>query len=130
MTRYRITVSETDASASATEGMSVLDACLEGGVPFEYNCRSGECGECVATLVSGTVKELEGADPAIFNDEDRAAGKILACMCYPQSDLVLSTRLADKAQASIGRHHVHVAQIIPHGPSIYEVRMQSDLPID
>src|SRR3546814_6684194 len=56
---------------------------------LEYNCRSGECGECIATLVSGTVKELPGADPAIFNDGHRAEGKILACMCYPQSDLVL-----------------------------------------
>ncbi|CAM5547767.1 2Fe-2S iron-sulfur cluster-binding protein [Eoetvoesiella caeni] len=129
MACYQIKVSGTDASVTATEAVSVLDACLEGGVALEYNCRSGECGECIATLVSGSVKELPGADPAVFNDGHRAEGKILACMCYPQSDLVLSTRLAAKPQAAIGRHHVHVTQVIPHGPSIYEVRMQSELPI-
>jgi len=130
MSCYQIKVSETDISTMAADGVSVLDACLEGGVALEYNCRSGECGECIATLVSGTVKELPGADPAIFNDGHRAEGKILACMCYPQSDLVLSTRLAAKPQAAIGHHHVQVTQVIPHGPSIYEVRMQSDLPIE
>ncbi|QIM47924.1 MULTISPECIES: 2Fe-2S iron-sulfur cluster-binding protein [Alcaligenaceae] len=130
MSRYQIKVSETDISTIAAEGVSVLDACLEGGVALEYNCRSGECGECIATLVSGTVKELPGADPAIFNDGHRAEGKILACMCYPQSDLVLSTRLSARPQAAIGHHHVHVTQVIPHGPSIYEVRMLSDQPID
>src|SRR3546814_6639195 len=57
MSRYQIKVSETDISTIAAEGVSVLDACLEGGVALEYNCRSGECGECIATLVSGTVKE-------------------------------------------------------------------------
>jgi NAD(P)H-flavin reductase/ferredoxin len=130
MARYQIKVSESDASVCAEEGVSVLDACLESGVGLQYNCRSGECGECMATLVSGTVKELEGADPAIFNDEHRADGKILTCMCYPTSDLVLSTCLTEGPQAVIGRHHVHVTEVITHGPNIYEVRMRSDQPIE
>src|SRR3546814_14203254 len=122
MSRYQIKVSETDISTIAAEGVSVLDACLEGGVALEYNCRSGECGECIATLVSGTVKELPGADPAIFNAGHRAEGKILACMCYPQSDLVLSTRLSARPPSAIGHQHVAFTAVHPQGPPLYRAR--------
>ena len=29
---------------------TLLDACIAAGIPISYNCRSGECGECMASL--------------------------------------------------------------------------------
>ena len=34
---------------------TLLDGCIQAGIPAPYNCRSGECGECKATLLSGEV---------------------------------------------------------------------------
>lgn len=130
MERYVIRVLESDQTVQVVDGVSVLDACLEGEVPFRYNCRSGECGECVAKLVSGEVRELAGADPAVFNDGHRKEGLILACMCYARSDLVLSTTLSSEPRSAVGLHDVTVKAIERHGSAIYEVTVEADMPID
>ncbi|MBC7203731.1 MAG: 2Fe-2S iron-sulfur cluster binding domain-containing protein, partial [Pusillimonas sp.] len=52
MVSYKIKISETAETVFAQDRLSVLDACLAEGVAFPYNCRSGECGECLARLVS------------------------------------------------------------------------------
>jgi len=90
---------DAEHAVSCPEGQSILDACLEAGVPMPYSCRSGECGECMAVLIDGRVDESPGADPAIFNDTDRAKGRILTCMCSPASDLSLDVVLRDGSAA-------------------------------
>ncbi len=72
---------------------TLLDGCIQAGIPAPYNCRSGECGECAAKLLGGDVYEMAGADPAVFSDADRAAGKILLCMCFPRSPVTLDVPL-------------------------------------
>lgn len=80
-------------------GQSVLEACLAAGLPMPYNCRSGECAECRAVLLSGSVDESPGADPAVFTDADRRKGRILTCLCAPTSDIALEIVLRDGAGA-------------------------------
>src|SRR5687768_12728424 len=89
--------SEDEVACPPTQ--TLLDACIDGGVSISYNCRSGECGECMASLVAGEVHEVPGADPAIFNDKHRAQGKILTCMCFPRSALTLDIPLQAGAPA-------------------------------
>lgn len=81
------------------EDQTLLDSCIVAGIAVPYNCRSGECGECRATLVSGTVHELPGADPAVFTSADRARGEILTCMCFPRSAVTLKVELDRRAEA-------------------------------
>ncbi|MBC7203426.1 MAG: 2Fe-2S iron-sulfur cluster binding domain-containing protein, partial [Pusillimonas sp.] len=90
---------------------------------FPYNCRSGECGECLARLVSGRVRALPAADPAIYNDTNRANGEILACMCYPESDLELSLPAVSSSAdfAPVGQHDGRISSINRLQPTIYEV---------
>ena len=94
------TVALQDGLAVACEtGQSVLEACLAAGLPMPYNCRSGECAECRAVLLSGSVDESPGADPAVFTDADRRKGRILTCLCAPTSDLSLEIVLRDGTSA-------------------------------
>ena len=94
------TVALQDGTAvSCGAGQSVLEACLAAGLPMPYNCRSGECAECRAVLLSGSVDESPGADPAVFTEADRRKGRILTCLCAPTSDIALEIVLRDGASA-------------------------------
>ncbi len=115
---------------SGNADQSVLDACLGAGVPFPYNCRSGECGECLARLLNGEVRELPGADPAVFDDDKRRQGFILACLSYPQSDLTLSVQLRDESGPPIREFDTIVTALRRHSPSIVEIVVCADPLVD
>jgi ferredoxin len=92
---YALTLDGESRVLQLSADRTILDSCLDLGVPVPYNCRSGECGECVARLVDGRVQELPGADPATYTPAMRDAGMILTCMCYPASHLHISVPLRD-----------------------------------
>lgn len=118
-----------ELSCPATQ--TLLDACIGAGVPIAYNCRSGECGECMASLVSGDVHELPGADPAIFTDTHRAQGKILACMCFPRSALTLDIPLqADAPAIRPTAVNAMVQRVERLTPTIYGVTVETPWPIE
>lgn len=83
---------------SCRADQTLLDSCILAGIAVPYNCRSGECGECMATLVTGEVHELPGADPAIFTAAQRARGEILTCMCFPRGPVALNVELDEHAE--------------------------------
>lgn len=60
-------------------GRSVLDTGLEAGLPLLYQCRSGSCSSCLATLVEGTAESLPGSASSLLASE-RAAGQRLLCI--------------------------------------------------
>ncbi|MGD9920780.1 MAG: 2Fe-2S iron-sulfur cluster-binding protein [Pseudorhodoplanes sp.] len=110
---------------------TLLDACIADGVPISYNCRSGECGECMASLVSGEVHELPGADPAIFTDAHRSQGKILTCMCFPRSALTLDIPLQSGAPAiRPAAVNAMVQRVERLTPSIFGVTVETPWPIE
>lgn len=61
---------------------TLLDALEENNIPISSDCRTGSCGECQLTLNQGTTKNI------IQPEFTPSAGKVLACCCIPQSDLV------------------------------------------
>jgi NAD(P)H-flavin reductase/ferredoxin len=110
---------------------TLLDACIAAGVSISYNCRSGECGECMASLVSGDVHELPGADPAIFTEAHRAQGKILTCMCFPRSAVTLDIPLlADAPAIRSVTVNAMVQRVERLTPSIYGVTVETPWPIE
>lgn len=129
MTDHKITVKESGRTFSAVEDVSVLDSCLSEGIPVPYNCRSGECGECVVALVSGEVVQLPGADPAVFNDRHFASGLRLACLSYPKSDLSISVQLRDGTDAAIRTFGSTVEAVRPLADSVIEVAVAAPGPI-
>lgn len=120
-----------DEPVPAMRGQSILDACLAADVPMPYNCRSGECAECRAELVEGKVEESPGADPAVFNDADRAKGRILTCLCTPAEDVTIKLDLRDGIAApKIERFYAHVERVQPVSSSVVQVEVETAKPID
>lgn len=131
MPEFAVTLSNVDRPIACPGDRSVLDACLAAGLAVPYNCRSGECGECIATLKEGSVEEMPGADPAVFTDADRRRGRILTCMCFPRSDISLSLALRDGIHApKVQRVHAMVEAIRWHGPRIAEVAITTPGALD
>lgn len=63
-------------------GRTLVDVLLDRGVDVPYSCRSGDCGSCACTLVSGRVA-MEKSD--ILDPADIAEGYILGCQSRPES---------------------------------------------
>lgn len=66
---------------------ALLHAAARAGIDLPSSCRNGTCRTCMCQLVSGDVGyriRWPGLLP-----EERAAGWILPCIAYAQSDLVL-----------------------------------------
>ncbi len=67
---------------------TLLEAALRAGVPLNYGCSNGNCGECRARLVSGQVKKVHPHD-FVFSEADKSGGAFLMCSCTAVSDLVI-----------------------------------------
>lgn len=70
----------------ASDGEPVLDATLRVRQDAPFACRGGVCGTCRAKLVDGEVR----MDQCYALEEDeRAAGFVLACQSHPVTDRVV-----------------------------------------
>lgn len=59
---------------------SILDAGLEAGLAMPYSCKSGVCGNCVATCVSGRVWMSVNE---VLTDNDLRKNLVLTCTGFP-----------------------------------------------
>jgi ferredoxin len=75
---------------------SILDAAVAAGERLPYSCRDGECGSCVAKLISGTVVH---PDATVLTPSQRRRGFILLCLAAPTADCTIEIGLA--AQSSM-----------------------------
>ncbi len=67
---------------------TILDAALRQGISLPYGCRGGSCGSCIVTIASGEITYGDRT-PLALSDEVIAAGKALACIAKPLTDLVI-----------------------------------------
>lgn len=70
---------------SSEPGTSLLDSAKAAGITLEYSCRTGRCGVCKATVLSGDTEALRGETS--LTAEEVAAGMILTCCRHAISDL-------------------------------------------
>jgi NAD(P)H-flavin reductase/ferredoxin len=68
------------------EGEPLLDAGLAEEIALPFDCRSGGCGLCKASLLYGEA-DFGSYQKSALSDEERAAGKILLCCATALSDL-------------------------------------------
>ena len=54
-------------------------------------CRRGGCGQCLITVVTGTVTDDRPIATTVLPPDRRAAGGALACRAVPRSDVVVQT---------------------------------------
>ena len=80
-----------------SEGSStLLEAGLHSGLALGYGCSNGNCGECLAKIVSGEVSKVRHHDYAI-SAEKKMSGHVLMCCNTAVTDVVLE---APEAQSS------------------------------
>ncbi|HEY5637988.1 MAG TPA: 2Fe-2S iron-sulfur cluster-binding protein [Burkholderiales bacterium] len=68
------------------DGETVLDAGLREGIAFPFDCRSGGCGRCKATLTAGRI-DYGNCQPGVLTDAERADGKFLLCTAVALGDI-------------------------------------------
>lgn len=72
---------------------SILEAALRAGIPLNYGCSNGNCGECKVRLVSGQVKKVHPHD-YVLKEADKVAGAFLMCSFTAVSDIVIEASVA------------------------------------
>lgn len=84
--------------------LTLLEAGLHSGLALGYGCSNGNCGECLAKIVSGEVQQVRHHDYMI-SEEKRSTGHVLMCCNSAVTDIILE---APEAQSSkeIPRQHI------------------------
>lgn len=77
----------------AREYESILQAGLKAGVALNYGCSNGNCGECLATLVSGEIGKIRHFD-FIVPEHQKERGVFPMCCYQAESDLVIEAEEA------------------------------------
>ncbi len=72
---------------------TLLEAALRAGIPLNYGCSNGNCGECKARLVSGQVKKVHPHD-FLLKEQEKYNGTFLLCSYTPITDVVLEAAVA------------------------------------
>jgi CDP-4-dehydro-6-deoxyglucose reductase len=85
---FTVTNQRNNGSFLTNPDETILDAALRDNRIFPYGCRSGVCGACKCTLISGSVNYGDYEDFALPEDE-KAAGKMLICQAIPLEDVVI-----------------------------------------
>ncbi len=67
---------------------TLLEASLRAGIPLNYGCSNGNCGECKAKLVSGQIKKVHPHD-FVLKEAEKADGAFLLCSYTAVSDVVV-----------------------------------------
>jgi len=83
---YQMTVHPGRQSVPIRPGETLLDAGLRAGIALPFECRSGGCGLCKATLIGGKV-EMSGYQKSALSDDERLGGRVLTCCACALGDI-------------------------------------------
>jgi len=72
---------------------TILEAALRAGIPLNYGCSNGNCGECKVRLVSGQVRKVHPHD-YVLKEAEKAGGAILMCSYTAVTDVVIEASLS------------------------------------
>ena len=90
---FHVCIKEHDHAAAClrnievAEGQSLLAACERSRqTAIRVGCRGGGCGVCRVRIVSGRYRH-KAMSKTHINAQDLAAGVVLACRVFPESDM-------------------------------------------
>ena len=72
---------------------TLLEAALRAGIPLNYGCSTGNCGDCKARLVSGQIKKVHPHD-YVLKESEKAEGSFLLCSYTAISDVTIEAQVA------------------------------------
>jgi len=105
-------------------GETLLDAGLREGIALPFDCRSGGCGECKATLRAGSV-DFGAYQPGVLSAAERAAGTILPCVCTARDDVEIEYR-GSRAAAAARAWSATVESLQRLAPDVMQVILKLD----
>lgn len=85
---FSVTNQRNDSNFMTNPGETILDAALRDHRIYPYGCRSGVCGACKSTLVTGKVDYGDYED-FVLSDEEIEQGKLLLCQATPLENVVI-----------------------------------------
>jgi CDP-4-dehydro-6-deoxyglucose reductase len=88
-----VTVQPSDHEFFVEGNDTVLEAALRAGVPLNYGCSNGNCGECKVRLLVGQVKKVRPHDFTL-KEADKTSGDFLMCSYAPVTDIVIEASVA------------------------------------
>ena len=117
---FKIAIKGRTEPVVAEMGETILAAALRAGVPYPCGCRSGNCGACKSTLVSGEIEMSPYSDYALSKAE-REAGLVLACRAVPWSECEVAWLEADDVAMHPIRHLD--CEVIEVGAATHDIRI-------
>ena len=72
---------------------TVLEAALRSGIPLNYGCSNGNCGDCKVRLLSGQITKVHPHDFSL-KESEKANGEFLMCSYSPVTDIVIEANVA------------------------------------
>ena len=125
---YEVTIEPTGDVIEVEDGQTLLQAALRQGVWLPFACGHGTCGTCKVQVLEGFVDHGEASTFALMEVE-RDEGKVLACCCYPESDLVVEADIdvdPDFLGYAVKDYNATVLEMKPLSPTILGIRLQLD----
>lgn len=93
---------------------SVLDGLLRHGIAVPHSCKAGACHSCLMQAPGQTIPPRA---QACLRDTQQAQGYFLACMCHPETPMLVQL---PGAEALIG---ARVASVWPLSDTVVRVRL-------
>lgn len=85
-------------------------------------CRRGGCGQCMITVLAGSVVDERPVATTVLTPADRDGGRALACRSVPVTDVVVGAdrgqiRCVSPLQADLARRELERAAGVPTRPT-------------
>ena len=101
-TTFHVSILPSGREFDAGADESMLAAGIRQGIGLPYGCKDGACGSCKCKKISGTVRQGPHQLKAL-SEAEAAAGYVLTCCGFAQSDVVLESRQVALAGAFAAR---------------------------
>ncbi len=83
---YQVKFAKSGKIVNADGGKTILELAEQANIHIDYECRSGQCGECMVKCLQGNVEMISDVEIDQFN---RKKGWVYSCCAYPASNAVL-----------------------------------------
>ncbi|UCE31910.1 MAG: cytochrome b N-terminal domain-containing protein, partial [Burkholderiales bacterium] len=101
-----------DRLVNVRDGETLLDAGLRQGLALRFDCRSGGCGECKATVIAGEV-DPGPVQASALSAGERALGRVLLCCATPLSELSVEVDDADQTRGAPAQYDARIERLEP-----------------
>jgi len=128
---YTVTIEPTGDQIDVEDGQTILQAALRQGVWLPFACGHGTCATCKVQVLEGDV-DIGEASPFALMDVERDEGKVLACCCTVQSDVVIEADIdvdEDFEGFPVDDYRATVTAIVDLSPTIRGVHLKLDRPM-